>query len=81
MYCVNCKKEMKDSTTKMEAPSKESTVEVLNIPSSICPNCEAQVVDSITAALVHKSAKKCKEATLDFDKLSGIGIMAGKLSK
>lgn len=79
MYCANCKKEMKDSTTKMEAPGKERTVEVVNVPSSVCPNCEAQVVDGITAGLVYKSVKKCKEATLDFEKLGGIGLMAGKL--
>ncbi|MGM0166502.1 hypothetical protein IGI39_001462 [Enterococcus sp. AZ135] len=79
MFCVNCKEEMKDSKTNMQVPGKESTIEVVNVPSSICPKCDAQVVDGITTALVHKSAKKVKKATLDFDKMSGIGLMAGKI--
>ena len=80
MFCANCKKEMSDSTTKMEVPGKESTVSVVNVPCSVCPDCKAQVVDGVTAAVAHKGAKKCKDATLDFDKIGGIGIVAGKMS-
>lgn len=79
MFCVNCKKEMIDSTTKMEVPGKESAVEVVNVPCSVCPGCNARVVDGVTVAVVQKGAKKCKDATLDFDKLGGVGIMAGKI--
>lgn len=79
MFCVNCKKEMNDSTTKMEVPGKESTVEVVNVPCSVCPDCNAQVVDGVTMAIAKKVAKKSKEATLDFEKTGGLGITAGKL--
>jgi YgiT-type zinc finger domain-containing protein len=71
---------MNDSTTKLELPGKEGTVSVENVPCSVCSQCGAQVVDSISFAVAKKGAAKSKMETLDFEKMSGIGIMAGKIS-
>lgn len=79
MFCANCKVDLNDSTTEMEASGKEGMVKVVNVPCSVCPNCNACVVDSVSAKVARKAAGKCKDDTLDFVKIAGIGIMAGKI--
>ena len=70
---------MKDSTTEMEFPGGKNMVKVVNVPCSVCPKCNARVVVSLTVGVVRKAASNCKDDTLDFDKMKGIGIIAGKL--
>ncbi len=79
MFCASCNVPMNDSTTKLKVPGKENTVEVTNIPCSVCPTCNTKVIDSVTIALVHKTGKKIRDATLDFEKIHGISIIAGKI--
>jgi YgiT-type zinc finger domain-containing protein len=80
MYCDVCKLEMNDSTTKMELPGKTGTVQVENVPCSVCPQCGARIVDGISFGIANKAAAKCKEDSLDFSKMSGVGLMAGKIT-
>ncbi len=79
MYCANCKVEMNEAKTKMEVPGKEGTVVVTNVPCSVCPVCNATIIDSLSTSLAQKAGKKVKASTLDFEKMHGISIVAGKL--
>ncbi len=80
MFCAVCKVDLNDSTTEMEVSGKDGMVKVVNVPCAVCPSCNACVVDSLSAEVVRKAAKKSKDDTLDFDKMKGVGIMAGKIS-
>ncbi len=79
MFCSNCKVEMTESTTVIEAPGKDITVKVLNVPCSVCPQCNACIVDTLPTGLAQKAASKSKDVFLDFDKIRGIGVLAGKI--
>jgi YgiT-type zinc finger domain-containing protein len=80
MFCDSCKVEMNDSTTMLELDGKETTVKMVHVPCSVCPKCGARVVDGVTLNLAKKAASKCKEATVDFDKMRGLGLIAGKIT-
>jgi YgiT-type zinc finger domain-containing protein len=80
MYCDVCKVEMNDSTTVLELKGKENMVNVEKVPCSACPQCGARVVDGITMGIAKKSAGKCKDNSMDFEKMGGIGVMAGKIT-
>jgi YgiT-type zinc finger domain-containing protein len=79
MYCDVCKVEMNDSTTKMELPGKAGAVQIENVPCSVCPQCGARIVDGISFGIAKKAAVKCKEDRLDFEKIGGLALMAGKI--
>ncbi len=69
MKCDICKVEMKKSITEMNVLVKGKTIKVVNIPSLLCPECNALVVKDSIGKKVQKYAKGCKLDTLDYAKV------------
>lgn len=78
MVCDVCIAEMNASTTEMEVSVKEKMINVVNVPSLVCPKCKKLVGESLVEEVIQKCAKHCKEHTFDYNDVKLLGFGFGK---